>query len=106
LHEIKQAHLWIVSNSDAAPRSKLSRFLNSWLSRANERLGPPSSPALAQPIEEPPPSPRKPTGSPIREEIRTLASRPFDGPRDARALASRIGSGMLASPAESDQENE
>jgi hypothetical protein len=106
LHEIKQAHFWIVSNKDAAPKSKFDRFLNSWFSRANERLGPPSSPALALPIEEAPPTPRKPTGSPIREEIKMLASRPFEGPRDARALASRIGSGMLASPAESDQENE
>ena len=106
LDEINKAHLWIVTNSDAAPKSKVDRFLNSWLSRANERLGPPSSPAPAQPIEEPPPTPRKPTGSPIREEIKTLASRPFDGPKDGRALASRIGSGMLASPADSDQENE
>ena len=106
LDEINKAHLWIVTNSDAAPKSKFDRFLNSWLSRANERLGPASSPGLAQPIEEAPPTPRKPTGSPIREEIKTLASMPFHGPRDARALASRIGSGMLASPAESDQENE
>lgn len=106
LDEINKAHLWIVTNSDAAPKSKFDRFLNSWLSRANDRLGPPSSPALAQPIEEAPPTPRKPTGSPIREEIKTLASMPFHGPRDARALASRIGSGMLASPADSDQEND
>lgn len=106
LDEINKAHLWIVTNSDAAPRSKVDRFLNSWLSRANERLGPPSSPWLAQPIEEAPPTPRKPTGSPIREEIKTLASMPFHGPRDARALASRVGSGMLASPADSDQEIE
>ena len=107
LHEIKQAHFWIVSNKDAAPKSKFDRFLNSWLSRANERLGPPSSPAPGPAAsDEAPPTPRKPTGSPIREEIKTLASRPFHGPKDARALASRIGSGMLASPADSDQENE
>jgi len=106
LDEINKAHLWIVTNSDAAPRSKVDRFLNSWLSRANERIGPPSSPGPAQPIEEAPTSPRKPTGSPIREEIKTLASMPFRGPKDARALASRIGSGMLACPADSDQEND
>jgi len=106
-YQIAKANSWIIDNPEAAPKSKHSRFIHGWLSRAFERMdqSPGSNPS---PIVEPEPEPARSAsaGPAIRNEIKTLASRPFTGPRDARALASRVGSGMLASPTDSDQEIE
>lgn len=103
--EIARANSWVINNPQSAPKSNSGRFIDSWLSRAFDRMdkSPGSDPL---PIAEPEPARSASAGPAIRNEIKTLASRPFTGPRDARALASRVGSGMLASPTDSDQEIE